>query len=45
MPYFRYDQLRDGNFVCFEHAYMHLFLDGTMGFRIDNARDVHIMEP
>lgn len=45
MPYFRYDQLRDGNFLCFEHAYMHLFLDGTIGFRIDDAKDVHIMEP
>ena len=45
MPYFRYDQLRDGNFLCFEHAYMHFFLDGTMGFRIDDAKDVHIMEP
>ena len=44
-PYFHYNQLRDGNYLCYEHAHMHFFMDGTVGFRIDNPKDVHIMEP
>ena len=44
-PYFRYDQLREGNFLCYEHAYMHYFLDDTVGFRIDDASEVRILEP
>ncbi|KAK7090338.1 uncharacterized protein [Littorina saxatilis] len=45
MPYFRYEQLREGNFLCYQNAFIHFFLDGTVGFRIDNASEVHIMEP
>lgn len=44
-PYFRYEQLRDGNFFCLEHAHLHFFADGTVGFRVDEPRHVHIMEP
>lgn len=43
-PYFRYEQLRSGNFLCIEHAYLHSFLDGTVGFRINNVNQVHIIE-
>nr|KAG5690967.1 hypothetical protein BaRGS_027286 [Batillaria attramentaria] len=43
-PYFRYDQLRDGNYFCFEHAHLHFFADGTVGFRVDDPMHVHIME-
>ena len=44
-PYFRYDQLRDGNFLCYTHAYIHVFNDRTMGFRIDDPKEIHILEP
>ena len=44
-PYFRYDQLRDGNFLCYTHAHIHVFGDRTMGFRIDDPKEIHILEP
>ena len=44
-PYFRYDQLRDGNFLCYMHAHIHVFNDRTMGFRIDDPKEIHILEP
>nr|KAG5697258.1 hypothetical protein BaRGS_031254 [Batillaria attramentaria] len=44
MPYFRYDQLREGNFLCTEHAHLHRFILET-GFRIDDPWDVLILEP
>ena len=44
-PYFRYDQLRDGNFLCYMHAHIHVFNDRTMGFRIDDQKEIHILEP
>jgi hypothetical protein len=44
-PYFRYEQLEEGNFLCYAHAHMHFFADGTVGFRVDEAEHVRIMEP
>ncbi|KAL8577205.1 hypothetical protein ACOMHN_061332 [Nucella lapillus] len=44
-PHFHYDQLCEGNFLCYQHAHLHIFMDGTVGFRIDEAREVHILEP
>ncbi|KAK7483873.1 hypothetical protein BaRGS_00024890 [Batillaria attramentaria] len=42
MPYFRYDQLLEGNFFCLEHAHLHIFFDGSVGFRVDYPWDVHM---
>ncbi|XP_076454442.1 uncharacterized protein LOC143289327 [Babylonia areolata] len=42
-PYFRWQQLDVGNFVCLEHAYIHTFMDGTTGIRVDDACDVGII--
>jgi hypothetical protein len=42
-PYFRFSQLDRGNFLCMEHAYIHTFLDGTTGIRVDDACDVSII--
>ena len=44
-PYFRYDQLRDGNFLCYTQAHIHVFNDRTVGFRIDDPKEIHILEP
>ncbi|XP_076435618.1 uncharacterized protein LOC143275422 [Babylonia areolata] len=45
LPHFRYEQLQDGNFLCYKHAFLHFFLDGTVGLKIEEARDVCILEP
>ena len=42
-PYFQWCQLDRGNFLCLEHAYIHTFLDGTTGIRVDDACDVSII--
>lgn len=42
-PYFKWSQLKVGNFLCLEHAYIHVFLDGSTGFRVDEAGDVSVI--
>ncbi|XP_070173638.1 uncharacterized protein [Littorina saxatilis] len=42
-PYFKWGQLDRGNFLCLEHAYIHTFLDGTTGIRVDDACDVSVV--
>ncbi|XP_025079802.1 uncharacterized protein LOC112555584 [Pomacea canaliculata] len=42
-PYFTWRQLSVGNFFCLEHAYIHVFLDGQVGIRVDDANEVSII--
>lgn len=35
---------KEGNFICIEEAFLHLFADGSIGFRINDDDDVRIIE-
>lgn len=43
-PYFSYEQLREGNFLCLANAMIHVFADSTVGFRVNDPSLVHIIE-
>ncbi|XP_071085093.1 uncharacterized protein [Haliotis cracherodii] len=42
-PYFTWDDLQPGNYICIKNPHLHIFLDGQAGLRIDEASSVKII--
>ncbi|KAL8594792.1 hypothetical protein ACOMHN_047510 [Nucella lapillus] len=42
--HFDYSLLKEGNYICIQEAFLHVFADGSIGFRIDDTDDVRIIE-
>lgn len=43
-PFFTYETVKPGNYICLENPCMHLFRDGTVGIKIQKPREVSIIE-
>ncbi|KAK3594343.1 hypothetical protein CHS0354_004697 [Potamilus streckersoni] len=42
-PFFSWNDIRPGLYICFEEAFFHAFMDGTVGLRIEDASTVTIL--
>ena len=42
-PFFSYQDITPGNYICLENACVHHFMDGTTGIRIDDPSEVHVL--
>ncbi|XP_064614987.1 uncharacterized protein LOC135479155 [Liolophura sinensis] len=42
-PYFKWGDVRPGNYICVHAPAFHSFMDGQVGFRIDRANQVRIL--
>ena len=42
-PFFSYQDVRPGSFICLQDACIHYFGDGTVGIRIDDPSEVFII--
>lgn len=42
-PFFKWSDVRPGNYICLHAPAFHSFLDGQVGFRIDRANQVRIL--
>ncbi|KAK3579601.1 hypothetical protein CHS0354_012018 [Potamilus streckersoni] len=42
-PFFSWKDIRPGLYICFEEAFFHAFMDGTVGLRIEDASTVTIL--
>lgn len=45
LPYFTWDDITPGNYLCIRNASVHHFIDGSIGIRVDEACDVQIIRP
>lgn len=43
-PYFTYAKVKPGNYICLVDPVMHLFLDRSIGIRVDHPELVMILE-
>ena len=43
-PDFSYAKMVPGNFICILNPMKHIFLDGTVGFKIEHPKQVHVIE-
>jgi hypothetical protein len=43
-PYFSWSSVRPGRFVVIEHPYIHYFMDGSVGLRIEDPSQVLIID-
>ncbi|XP_060080993.1 uncharacterized protein LOC132560337 [Ylistrum balloti] len=42
-PYFHWTSVVPGRFICIEDPYIHFFLDGSVGIRVEEAESVRIL--
>ncbi|CAI9736892.1 Hypothetical predicted protein [Octopus vulgaris] len=42
-PYFSWDQLKVGTYICILEPELHYFLDGRVGFRINSTEEVRVL--
>ncbi|XP_033745409.1 uncharacterized protein LOC117330944, partial [Pecten maximus] len=42
-PYFVWPNVAPGNFICIEDPYIHRFMDGSVGIRVDEAESIRIL--
>ncbi|KAL3843267.1 hypothetical protein ACJMK2_021209 [Sinanodonta woodiana] len=42
-PYFSWDDIRPGRYICIEEAFIHGFLDGTVGIRIEDPSCIRVL--
>ncbi|KAH3853518.1 uncharacterized protein LOC127875312 [Dreissena polymorpha] len=43
-PFFSYSMVKPGNFICILKPLVHGFMDGTIGFKIEDPSNVYIIE-
>ncbi|KAL3848317.1 hypothetical protein ACJMK2_019185 [Sinanodonta woodiana] len=44
LPFFSWNDIRPGFYICFEEAFFHAFIDGTVGLRIEDASTVTMLK-